>query len=260
MLSTTPIPVVAPPVLTATLDEKLAVFKDPRFRFEPGPHRYFLGERELTSATSWLKQFSEPFMREERAAAMEAKYGNPAQHYLDEWDRAADIGTKTHQFIEDYYNHQLGLAISPPPLLHGDGEISLRALKFLELATGRLVDLEPVGQELRLFNEAWGVCGTLDFLARHKPSGKLFIVDWKTSKKIATDQDKIWRNLKGPFADLADHEHNKYSLQISLYRVILEEAGIETAGGAIAWLPTGTTAPALVPAIDYRARVRALLV
>ncbi|WP_216726097.1 PD-(D/E)XK nuclease family protein [Hymenobacter siberiensis] len=251
--------ITAPPAPTLTIQEKLQVFADPRFRFDPGPHRYFLGERELTSATTWLKQFSEPFIREERAAWMEAKYGRPAQEYLDEWDRAGDIGTKTHQFIEDFYNHQLGLSKFAPPLLHGDGEVSLRCLKFLELQSTRLQNYQPVGQEIRLFHEAAGVCGTLDFLAEHTPTGKLYVLDWKTSKKIDTDQDKIWRNLKRELRDIADNEHNKYSLQISLYRVMLEEAGIETAGGAIVWLPTGGTAPRLFTAIDYRHRVRPLL-
>jgi hypothetical protein len=262
-----------------TLEEKLLAFADPRFCFEPDEHRYFFGGRELTSATVWLERFKDPFNRVEQAALAAARYGRPAEEFLAVWDRAADIGTKTHKFIERYYDYQRGLLATPPDLLFGDGEVSLRCLKFLELASKRLANYEAVAQELRLFytppnwrgtskrprrwprrkrREAEGWCGTLDMLARHTPSGKLYVIDWKTSKKVERECGQPWR-LKGVFSDLTKHEHNLYSLQISFYRVLLELGGIETAGGAIGWLPTGTTAPELIPAIDYRARVRPLL-
>lgn len=253
------------------LNEKLLFFLDPRFSFEPEEHRYFFGKRELTGASAWLERFKDPFNRQEQAKASAARYGGTAASYLALWDRAADIGTKTHCFIERYYDFRRGLLSSAPDLLFGDGEVSLRCLKFLELAGKRLANYEPVAQELRLFytpptwaeepeeGEEEGFCGTLDMLARHTPSGKLYLFDWKTSKKIDRQADKIWGYLKNDFSDLAKHEHNVYSLQISFYRVLLEAAGIETAGGAIGWLPTGQRPAELIPAIDYRARIRPLL-
>ena len=265
--------------VSSELDEKLLTFLDPRFRFEAEEHRYFFGTRELTSATRWLERFKGPFNRVAIAAGCAASSGRPAAEFLAEWDRAAEIGTKTHAFIEHYYDHQRGLLSTVPDLLCGDGEVSLRCLKFLDLAGKRLANYEPVAQELRLFytppswatpqrarrwprrkrKDAEGFCGTLDMLARHKPSGGLYVLDWKTSKKCEREADGSRYKLKGDFADLRKHEHNVYSLQVSFYRVLLETAGIVTAGGAIAWLPTGQTAPELIPAIDYRSRVRALL-
>lgn len=263
-----------------TLEEKLLAFADPRFSFKPIEHRYFFGGRELTSATAWLERFKDPFNRVERAAASAAKYGRPAAEFLAEWDRAADIGTKTHSFIERYYDYRRGLLATAPDLLFGDEEVSLRCLKFLYLAGKRLTNYEAVAQELRLFytppswairpnrprrwlrrkrKEAEGWCGTLDMLARHQPSGKLYVIDWKSSKKIDREHNGLPWRLKGAFSDLTNHEHNVYSLQISFYRVLLELGGIETAGGAIGWLPTGKTEPELIPAIDYRSRVRVLL-
>lgn len=252
------------------LDEKLLSFQDARFSFEPVEHRYFFGKRELTSATAWLERFKTPFNRKAVAAGCAARTGRPAAEFLAEWDRAADIGTKTHTFIERYYDYQRGLLATVPDLLCGDGEVSLRCLKFLDLAGKRLTNYEPIAQELRLFytppswtqdedSEDEGWCGTLDMLARHKPSGGLYVIDWKTSKKVERESSGGSYKLKGAFADLSKHEHNLYSLQVSFYRVLLETAGIVTAGGAIAWLPTADTAPELIPAIDYRSRVRALL-
>jgi hypothetical protein len=121
---------------------------------------------------------------------------------------------------------------------------------------GRLQDFLPVAQELRVFHESTGLCGTLDFLGWHVPTQQLYVLDWKTNKAINSDRDTIWRMMWGPFKDLADHEHNTYSLQISLYRVLLEEAGLPTGGGAIVHLPPGRAAAQVYKAIDYRSRLR----
>lgn len=254
----------------STLEEKLLRFADPRFSFEPVEHRYFFGKRELTGASAWLERFKDPFNRVAQAASSAVRYGGRPEDYLAEWDRAADIGTKTHSFIEGHYDYARRLLSTPPELFAGDGEVTLRCLKFLDLAGERLANYEAVAQELRMFYvpPGWeqdeegvleGYCGTADLLARHKPSGKLYLFDWKTSKKVDRQADKIWGYLKKDFSDLAKHEHNVYSLQISFYRVLLEAAGIETAGGAIGWLPTGQRPAELIPAIDYRQRVRELI-
>jgi hypothetical protein len=88
------------------------------------------------------------------------------------------------------------------------------------------------------------------------PTQQLYVFDWKTNKAINSARDTIWRMMWGPFKDLADHEHNTYSLQISLYRMLLEEAGLPTGGGAIVHLPPGRAAAQVYKAIDYRSRLR----
>lgn len=264
----------------SSLEEKLLTFADPRFRFDPEPHQYWLGSRELISASKWLDRYQKPFIKMDIAPGVAASRGCSVQDILDEWERAGDIGTKTHSFIERHYDHQRGLVSAPPQMLTGDPEVNLRCRKFLELAGGRLANYEAIAQELRMFYvppgwdwrpkrpRRWarrkhraleGFCGTTDMLARHKPSGKLYVIDWKTSKKIERSRNRYGDRMLRAFADLDKHEHNSYSLQISFYRVLLETAGIETAGGAIGWLPTGSTPPELITAIDYRERVRALI-
>lgn len=236
----------------AWIKERLAFFNNPAFSFDPEPHEYKLGERMLTSCTSWLKQYKEPFDALSIAQSLSSRRGCSAEEILAEWERAGWVGTKMHEFIEDYYNNA-------PHTLSEDAEVELRCAKFLAFKAARLQAYEPVGQEIRMFHEPSGLCGTLDFLAWHPGVEQLYILDWKSSKKVGTDQDSQYRKMYGPFADLWDHEHNVYSLQISLYRLMLEAQFIPTAGGAIVWLPGGDTAPQLIPAIDYRSRLRDLL-
>lgn len=263
-----------------SLAEKLLTFADPRFRFDPVPHKYWLGPQELVSASEWLGRYQKPFIKEKIAPGVAASRGCSIKEILDEWERAGIIGTKTHTYIEHYYDYQRGLVSTPPAMLADDPEVNLRCRKFLELAGGRLANYEAVAQELRMFytpagwtwrpkrprrwprRKRWkveGYCGTTDMLARHKPTGKLYVIDWKTSKKIDRYRNQYGDRMLRAFSDLDKHEHNSYSLQISFYRVLLETAGIETAGGAIGWLPTGKTPPELIPAIDYRQRVRELI-
>ena len=101
------------------------------------------------------------------------------------------------------------------------------------------------------------MCGTLDYLGWHKEKQELWVLDYKTSKKIGTDQDSTWRRMLGPFVDLWDNELNVYSLQISLYRLMLEAQFIPTAGGAICWLPSGNTILISAPMPWTRRRISA---
>lgn len=242
-------------MLPTHLTERLQLFADPRFRFDAEPHEYYLGERQLTNFSTWIKDYKKPFDREGQSLLTAVRRGIATEAVLAEWDRSQWVGTKTHEFIANYY------ATGGCPLVDAepDPEVALRCEKFLQLRADRLQSFLPVAQELPIFHEASGLCGTLDFLAWHLPSQQLYVLDWKTNTKIATDQDRAYRNLLGPFADLIDHEHNVYSLQISLYRLLLEEAGIETAGGAIVHLPGGDAPAVIYQAINYRARLRALL-
>ena len=253
MLFSSPPAALVAPALPEWINERLAYFADPRFTFDAGPHEYRLGERLLTSCTSWVKQYKEPFDAARIARSLSLRRGCSDQEILAEWERAGWVGTKTHEFIENYYNH--GTALTGQE----DSEVHLRCEKFLTLHHARLHHFAPVAQELRVFHEGLGVCGTLDYLGWHKQKQELWVLDHKTSKKIGTDADSTWRKMYGPFADLWDHELNVYSLQISLYRLMLEAQFIPTAGGAICWLPGGEAPARIVQTFDYRDRLRKLL-
>lgn len=232
------------------------MFADPRFRFEAAPHEYYLGERQLTSFSTWIKAYKEAFDREDQAPRTAAKRGISIAQVLAEWDRSQWVGTQTHAFIEQHYQHPQADGQSFTPT---DPEVLRRCEKFLTLRAGHLRDFQPVAQELRLFHEPSGLCGTLDFLGWHVPTQQLYVLDWKTNGKIGTDRDPVWRTLRGPFADLGDHAHNVYSLQISFYRLLLAAAGIPTAGGALVHLPPGNQSATVYQAVDYQGRLRELL-
>jgi len=243
-------PVLAAP---AWLRQRLAYFQTPDFVFDPEPHTYTLRGRELKSATTWLKDFTEPFVSAERAPASARKAGCTVDEILARWEHNRWVGTVTHEHIENYYNGLPSIGTETDP------EVHLRYGKFLELHNRRLHAFEPIGQEVRLFHEELGLCGTCDNLSWLKAKEEAWVLDWKCTGAIGNDEDSQYRRMRGPFKDLWDHKLNVYSLQISLYRLMLEAQFIPTAGGAIVWLPGGDTPARVIPALDYRERLRTLL-
>jgi hypothetical protein len=83
----------------------------------------------------------------------------------------------------------------------------------------------------------------------------------KTNKDFKHDDhpDGRYKKLLRPFSNLWENHHNEYSIQISLYRLILEdEVGIETESGFLCHIGPDER-PKLYPAKDLRQQLRAYL-
>ena len=85
--------------------------------------------------------------------------------------------------------------------------------------------LVPVRTELCMFHIGLGCAGQLDLLAKYHGTHSYVIFDWKRSKEIKTSN--MFQNLLPPLDHLQDTNFNTYSLQLNLYKYILEtEYGI----------------------------------
>lgn len=128
---------------------------------------------------------------------------------------ATTKGTKFHNSVEDKH--------------YKDGGFEYEGVftKLIENLSDELIGLNhPVYTicipELRLFNEQYGIAGTMDqnFMF---PNKEFDINDWKTNKKI--DLTNQYQNMLGPLSHLQDCSYNHYSLQISIYAWMLEQFG-----------------------------------
>jgi len=243
-------------MILTEIQQKLQAFANPAFRFVPETHEYFLGEQRLQAFSTWIKQVTEPFDELKVAGFSASKRGCTVQEVLDEWQWSRDLGTHTHNLIQGYYE---GRTLSDAFNEDTHPDVAARFDKFLALRKLRLDNLTPLGLELQVFSEQYGLCGTIDFLGQHTTTGGLYVLDWKTNATLRMNNGPRYEKMLGPFSDLYATHENKYSLQIAYYRLILETAGIETAGGAIVHLPPGNVPANIVQAIDYRARLRPLL-
>lgn len=249
--------------------EKLEIFKDPNFKFYPDTHSYvYLGPNDkpiqiFEPVSGFISQFKEPFDSNRIAGYVAKSKGTTREIILEEWAATAkdgtDLGSYIHGWIEDWYNGKEPSLPVFEGIVNPMGTMEERKVdriqKFLQIHEEKLNIFESIGQEIRLFSREWGIAGTLDIL--FKLNGKYYVGDWKTNKKFSISTGGKKKMLP-PFDDLDACDLIGYSLQISTYRVILEDvAGFVTDGGFLIWL--GPEEPKLYKTIDLRDRVRSFL-
>lgn len=241
------------------MESKLDYFRDPNFIFDEASHTYsYLNPdtgrpvQTFKSVTGFLGQFKKPFDSEMIAGIVAKKRGVSKKIILAEWKEISDIalklGTNVHKWIEDYYNGE------NPELPIAENEYA-RVQMFLKLYEDKLHKFKPLHQEFRVFSRKWGLAGTLDALFQLNDG--IYVGDWKTNKKFTTDLQPEGRKQKllYPFDDMWDNSLNGYSIQLSMYRLMLqEESGYETNGGFLVWIgPNGK--PEMHKIVDLRDRL-----
>jgi len=135
----------------------------------------------------------------------------------EKWDtdreNASTSGTNMHASIERYFNKE---RIENDPL-ESTTEFSF-FLNFMEEVV-KPKGLKPYRSEWIVFDEPHKVCGSIDMVFEVEP-GVVDIYDWKRSKEIK--KENSWRTGDPPVNHLEDCNYNHYSLQLNLYRHMLE--------------------------------------
>lgn len=262
--------------------ESLNYFKDPNFKFNPEEHSYTYYENNkpvqiFEPVSGFIGQFKKPFDPSISKYVAKSR-GVSQEQILKEWEQAkiegTELGSYVHEWIEDYYNGKNpSMPIiekeQDPFYIHIENDQPTfeekakdRIDKFLKINETKLNIMSPVLQEFRIFSRKWGIAGTLDVLFNlNSNTLKYYVGDWKTNKDFKTDdhpKGKRQRMLY-PFDDLWDNDLNGYSLQISTYRLMLEEeTGFKTDGGFLIWL--GPEEPKLYKTLDLRDRIKEFLI
>jgi len=100
---------------------------------------------------------------------------------------------------------------------------------FQEFWAAHGSDLEPYRLEWPVWDEGHKLAGAIDCVLRRKSDGAFFIYDWKRSKDIKME-NKYEQGL-GPLSHLPSTNYWQYTIQLNLYRKILEsQYGIVIAG------------------------------
>jgi len=246
------------------LIKKLSVFKDPHFVFEEEAHTYHYRDIKYDSVTSYIKRFKTPFDKGFWSKKKAAERGVDVSVVLDEWqgkaDVANDLGTRVHKWIEDFWSGDAKELTE-----EDEPAFAERIGKFMDLHEQRFKNLVPLSSELKIFCRKWKLAGTIDqpFLMWDEKQNKvLFLIgDWKTNKEFRSDDHPKgrYKKLLHPFSHLWENHLNEYSIQVSLYRLMLEEEiGIESHGGFLCHI--GPEGPAKIhPIKDLRDHLRIYL-
>ena len=235
------------------LQKKLKCFEDPEFKFDPGLHRYTYHGDVFQSVTQFIGQFHVPFDTEKWSKIKAEQAGVDQEEIKKEWKRlndyANEIGTETHQWIEDYYNKIWREIPTNQDLLH-------RITKFNKIYSKQLHKLEPLAFEVRVFSKKWKKAGMIDSL--FVKDGKIFILDWTTNNDFTSDSHPKgkYEKLLSPFDEYWKNHLNEYSIQLSMYAAILEEWGFEIGGAYLVHIGPGDEDAQIYKVNDVRGNIR----
>ena len=202
------------------MDEQNILKQFEQIEFNEKYHIYKLNGKRLKSVSSLLKQVTSPFDRDliaARKAAKMTREGNPttAQELIVAWEekgeKSRNLGTMVHQIISSIFQGLLVSSTSTPEIIAFNKWYTRSKEDYRCIATEL-----PIG-DADLFG---GIGGTIDTLFLRKETGMYHIVDWKTGKMEMID---IWGNLLSPFNYLDKSHINKYSIQLGMYKKILEK-------------------------------------
>ena len=196
---------------------------DERIKFQDEGHRYWIdgNDKDLISSTTYIHTFFNHFDADKviKGILKSAKYKDPSYEYYgmshseikNKWETsgkdASGKGTKMHKDIEDFYNG-VNIKNDSPEFKY-----------FLDFYKDHK-HLKIFRTEWLIFSELLKITGSIDAVYENE-DGTLTLGDWKRSKEIKFEG---YNNQcgKAPFSNLQDCNYMHYSLQLNLYRNILE--------------------------------------
>ena len=221
--------------------------RDDRIQFEEETHVYTIdGVRAgWTSCTGFLHNFFGHFDADAVIAKMmrspkwpESKYfgktpGEIKKGWSDKGAASSAAGTRMHLDIERFYNG-LPLVWDGPNNRPVDVDSGLRGLEldgwtpnpgvewsyFCDYQTKIGANFLPYRTEWLVFDDEHKVAGSIDMVYM-KPDGTLAIYDWKRIEELKTENQ--WQSGLGPVTHLPDTNYWHYSLQLNVYRYILQK-------------------------------------
>lgn len=187
--------------------------------FEEEPHLYSLRSDpliEFRSCTEFVKQYFEPFDAVKIATNLVHNHSKYRNHTVEglvaEWKGAADAGTRTHEDMENHIRHGASA-------LTAKGRVGVTW--FEKYRIDRLN--HTFIPEQIVYSQKLQLAGMVDLLVHNPDDNSYSIIDWKTNKRIDTSAFRGKKGLHPASRDLEDCNYVHYSLQMTLYRYILEE-------------------------------------
>lgn len=191
--------------------------RDKRIIFYPDIHQYTVDNTPIPSASTVINKFFPEFDAEYWSHRKAPELGMTPEEVGFMWkskgEKAALDGTYLHEQIENYY---LGMNYHRTPEFH-----------LFEKFINNHKTIKPYRTEWRIFDEDYNIAGTIDLISKNGNGFEIY--DWKRSKKVINSLtgspiiENPWQSGVGALSDIPDTSYNRYCLQQSLYRYILEQ-------------------------------------
>lgn len=250
-----------PPEVTQIRAHILNSFKD--LIFYEGPHVYELHRKKLTSVTTVLGRYMQPFDQEKASRDYAKKNGHTPEYWLNKWLWKNKIATTTGSLV-----HEFGESFSY--VLNGHPEKITESCKckymedknwliptrgkeeaIINYWSSLPPNLHFVYAEAKLFTNSNAdtsshlkqqLAGTADILLYYRDSinpenSGLVIADYKTNadlyKSFSRNNKKM---MLPPFNQFYSEPFGEYIAQFSTYQIPLEDIGFRVIARRLVWL------------------------
>jgi len=204
--------------------------------FNEEAHLYHYDGELCTSVTSVISRYKEIFDTQKIATAYAVKRGLSVFDVIADWEEkkiaSCDKGTHVHKYAE------LKFACKKYEVDSTEmSEILHKCFKIIDSfyndSKGKLI---PVRAEMIVGDKARRLCGMIDKLFYNVRADELQIWDYKTNKEI-----KMYNQYKNKMINGLEHLHecefNTYSLQLGLYKKIIEQnTNLKLGNSYICWV------------------------
>ncbi len=213
------------PTLIGEVDDKKSIAfnlknkhpRDSRIKFYPEPHIYTIDNTPAPSASTiiakFFPEFDSVYWSNRKAPELGMTPIEVELMWKNKGEAAAKDGTFLHEQIENFYLEQ---AYERTEEFH-----------LFENFVSEHHHIKPFRTEWRIFDEHHHIAGTIDLISENGNGYEMY--DWKRSKKVVSSfngepiKNNQWQSGVGQLADIDDTSYNRYCLQQSLYKYILEK-------------------------------------
>lgn len=207
--------------------------------FNEEAHTYKYDGLDCLSVTGIINRYKEPFDTDRIAANYAVKNGLSVFDVIIDWEnkknQAAYKGTQAHKYAELKFackEYSLGDSV--------EKEMSEKIHKLFNLIDGFYSDskgkLIPIRAEMIVGDKSKRLCGMIDKLFYNVRAREIQIWDYKTNKEIKTYSPYKNKMING-LSHLHECEFNTYSLQLALYKKIIEEnTNLKLGNSYICWI------------------------
>lgn len=198
-------------------------------KFEESNHTYTANGQKLKNVTALVNKAKKPFEAEYWAKRKAAERGISPEQILKEWDdkrlASQELGTSIHRYIQQVL---LGAYVPPADPFTALNKTIPHLYHFDQLWAVMKPDNQVIKVEWVIGDENIGIAGMADLLLFNQQTCKYHLFDWKSNERFKLDNR--FQTLLYPWQDLDECELNIYSLQTSIYRLIIERASGVTLG------------------------------
>lgn len=191
------------------------------------------------SSTGFVGLFHEEFDQWKIAQNLvdnNSKYANcTAEDLVNEWKERTAIGSQCHLILENCFN---GIETAPNHLV-GLEERNLLIEAWEKLRIKHHYSAWEIIPEMLLFDDDYQLAGQSDLILLNHLDKTFKVVDYKTNRKGISWSGFGGKKMYEPIEHLEDCNGIHYSLQLSLYSMMLQkELGYKCAGLTLLWIDT----------------------